>query len=95
MKCSPKCRTKKIRNDLHHFGKFLLIIESGRGRYLAPNQARENKTPQYVFMDILNIGPDRQNNLPKIANIFFSININICFGCSKERSYRDGSFEYP
>ena len=45
------------------------------------------KTSQYVLMDILNIGPDRQNNLPKIVNIFLSININICFGCYKELSH--------
>ena len=31
----------------------------------------------------------------KIAIIFFSINVNMCFGCSKEPSHRDGSFEYP
>ena len=27
-------------------------------------------------------------------NIFLSINLNKCFGCSKEPSHRDGSFEY-
>ena len=26
--------------------------------------------------------------------IFLPISLNICFGCSKEPSYRDGSFEY-
>ena len=26
--------------------------------------------------------------------IFLPINLNICFGCSKEPSHRDGSFEY-
>ena len=30
----------------------------------------------------------------KIVNFFLSINLNICFGCSKESSHRDGSFEY-
>ena len=30
----------------------------------------------------------------KIVNIFLSIGLNICFGCSKEPSHRDGSFEY-
>ena len=30
-----------------------------------------------------------------IVNIFLSISVNICFGCSKEPSHRDGSFEYP
>ena len=33
----------------------------------------------------------------KIVNILFSISLNICFGCSKEPSHWDGSFEnyYP
>ena len=30
-----------------------------------------------------------------IIFIFLSISFNICFGCSKELSHRDGSFEYP
>ena len=34
-------------------------------------------------------------NLRKIAIIFLSFNLNMCFGCSKEPSHRDGSFEYP
>ena len=28
-------------------------------------------------------------------NIFLSVSLNICFGCSKEPSHRDSSFEYP
>ena len=31
----------------------------------------------------------------KIVNIFLSVSLNICFGCSKEPSHGDGSFEYP
>ena len=27
--------------------------------------------------------------------IFLSISVNMCFGCPKEPSHRDGSFEYP
>ena len=30
----------------------------------------------------------------KIVNIFLPISFNICFGCSKEPSHRNGSFEY-
>ena len=30
----------------------------------------------------------------KIVNIFFPTAFSICFGCSKEPSHRDGSFEY-
>ena len=36
-----------------------------------------------------------KNNLRKIAIIFLPISLNMCFGCSKEPSHRDGSFEYP
>ena len=31
----------------------------------------------------------------KIVNFFLLISLNICFGCSKEPSHRDSSFEYP
>ena len=30
-----------------------------------------------------------------IVNIFLSISFNMCFGCSKETSHRQGSFEHP
>ena len=33
--------------------------------------------------------------LRKIVIIFLPLNLNMCFGCSKEPSHRDGSFEYP
>ena len=41
------------------------------------------------------IGQDKQNFECKNVNIFLSSNLNICFGCSKEPSQWDGSFEYP
>ena len=41
------------------------------------------------------IGPVKQINLRKIAIILLTISLNMCFGCSKEPSHRDGSFEYP
>ena len=31
----------------------------------------------------------------KIVNIFLSVSLNMCFGCSKELFHLDGSFEYP
>ena len=37
---------------------------------------------------------DKKNEL-KIAIISLSINLNMCFGCSKEPSHEDDSFEYP
>ena len=39
-------------------------------------------------------GLDQLKNLRKIVNIFLPIVFNVCFGCSKEPSHRDGSFEY-
>ena len=36
-----------------------------------------------------------KNNLHKIVIIFFSISLNMCFGCYKEQSHRDGPFGYP
>ena len=41
------------------------------------------------------IGPAKQNISAKMAIIFLPASLNICFGCSKEPSHRDGSFEYP
>ena len=41
------------------------------------------------------IGLDIQTLEHTIVNIFLSISYNICFGCSKEPSHLDGSFEYP
>ena len=41
-------------------------------------------------------GPVKQNKkLSKIAIIVLSISLNMCFGCSKVPSHRDGSLEYP
>ena len=36
------------------------------------------------------INPDKEI----ILIIFLPINLNMCYGCSKEPSHRDGSFEY-
>ena len=36
-----------------------------------------------------------KKTIHKIAIIFLSISLNTYFGCSKEPSHRDGSFEYP
>ena len=42
-------------------------------------------------MTISVIGPDKH----KVVMIFLPISLNMCFGCSKEASHLDGSFEYP
>ena len=41
------------------------------------------------------ISQDTQHFLRKIVIFSLPININMCFGCSKEPSHWDGSFEYP
>ena len=41
------------------------------------------------------VGFDKQFFERKIVNIFLPISINICLGCSKEPSHRDGSFNWP
>ena len=43
-----------------------------------------------------NTGLDKQNkNQRKNVSICVPVSFNICFGCSKEPSHLDGSFEYP
>ena len=41
------------------------------------------------------IGPDRDTFERKIVNIFLIVNFSMHFGCSKEPSQWDCSFEYP
>ena len=48
-----------------------------------------------LIQDGLFIGPVKQKKLRKSVIIFLSISLNVCFGCSKETSHGDGSFEYP
>ena len=58
------------------------------------------KTPLQRIKLRLHANDDHRSRLKKIigrkiVNIFLSISFSICFGCSKEPSHRDGSFEYP
>ena len=41
------------------------------------------------------IGPDKEILCGKIVIIFLPIYLNMRFGCSKEPSQLDGSYEYP
>ena len=41
------------------------------------------------------LGQLSKNVQRKIPSIVLSISLNMCFGCSKELSQWDGSFEYP
>ena len=57
-------------------------------------------TPHVKYINVqiqqdLIIGLDKQKNQRKNVIIFLPISFNICFGCSKEPSHWDGSFEYP
>ena len=50
-----------------------------------------------VYVSCLVVAYLSKNNLRKIAVIFLSISLNICFGFfgfSKEPSHQDGDFEY-
>ena len=40
-------------------------------------------------------GPVKQLFKRKIAVIFLSVSLNMCFGCSKETLHQGSSFEYP
>ena len=42
----------------------------------------------------IDIGLDKQKIERKIVNIFLPISLNMWFGCSKELSHLDGSFEH-
>ena len=47
------------------------------------------------FAVILSQGFDKQNFQRINVNIFLPMGFNICFGCSKEPSHWDDSFQYP
>ena len=52
------------------------------------------KDPLCIWQNIYT-GQSKHIFLRKLVNNFLSSSFNICFGCSKELSHRDGSFEYP
>ena len=47
------------------------------------------------FLNECIIGLDKQKILVWFCKYFLTDQLNICFGCSKEPSHWDGSFEYP
>ena len=49
----------------------------------------------HLSLNVHRAGQLSKNNLRKIVIIFLSISLNLCYGCSKEPSHKDGSFEYP
>ena len=52
---------------------------------VAPDQLAFDHDLALIF--ILSIGPDKDSFAPKIAFISLPINLNMCFGCSKELSH--------
>ena len=52
-------------------------------------------TAEYLLFDSISKASKARKIQRKNANIFLSISLTTCFGCSKELSYWDGSFEYP
>ena len=73
-------------------------------QYIMIHRLRMNEYPLYVH-EILSFTVNLYCKLSKTLNssleseksmiIFLSISLNMCFGCSKELSHREGSFEYP
>ena len=58
------------------------------------NDAQSSLNRQTLVVCLF-IDPDKEFYEPKIVMIFLPINLNMCFGCSKEPSHGDGSLEYP
>ena len=65
-----------ILSDVYLFGRS--FIEHLR-RYVLKDRSRDNLG--------LDIGPDKIFFLRKILIIFLPINLNMCFGCSKEQFF--------
>ena len=59
------------------------------------NCQSDNTVQMILTTSIFYRPPVKQNMRGKIVNIFLPISLNICFGCTKEPSQWDGSFEYP
>ena len=53
-------------------------------------------SPEHVNKIAHNTGLDKNKLFErKIVNIFLSASFKFCFGCSKDPSHWEGSFEYP
>ena len=72
-----------------------LLLSSCRASSL-PGAVCSNRVPQSSGKITYYLtGKDKQKIQRKLLNIFLPLNLNIYFGCSKEPSHWDGSFEYP
>ena len=77
-----------------------MTLESNvRVKYLSSNgnSSFVFKWCHYYFLWCVddNEGYISTKSMRKIAIIFLSISLNMCFRCSREPSHRDGSFEHP
>ena len=72
---------------------FNFSFEATRGRLnaVADMNGAGAWIPRYCILNTIL----RKFYLRKILVIFLPIDLNMCFGCSKEPSHRDGSFKYP
>ena len=68
-------------------GSPILIVSICKGKSIIIHRVKQ------LFGEC--IGPVKRFFEHKIAIIFLFIGLNMCFGCSKEPSHWDGSFEYP
>ena len=75
---------------------FFSIHSFGQVKHtLMATQTHQHQTmTNWLVFRYFYIGVDKQK-LNKILNISLFVRVNICFGCTKEPSRQDGSFEYP
>ena len=69
---------------MHIFTSFLVMAYLHQYNISGSNPSGDRLLPLYVYSLVCNIGPVKQIFKCKIVIIFFPINLNICFGCSKE-----------
>ena len=84
------CLTERLlmgRKDSNQINNHYFITQS---REVAAGSGHEIG----LSFDRLHTGLDKPNFEHKIVNIFSLISFNMCFGCSKEPSHWDSSFEY-
>ena len=73
----------------------IYIVSIGLGESIGMKRVLHLIMADNVKMIILHIGQVKNKFERNIALILLSISLNMCFGCSKELSYLDGSFEHP
>ena len=72
-----------------------VVSQTGPLHELTSNTATRKMVEKAKKVCVFDIAPDKQGFFGCKIVIFLSISFNMCFGCSKEPSHRDGSLEYP